>query len=114
MDKKVKDKWVKALKSKKYKKGIARLKKGNCYCVMGVLCAVIGLDSNDKDEFIYQDKTYRTFPPEELCKNLGITKSGHLPKNVAIKGKKLNLLSYINDVSGATFEDMADIIESYL
>lgn len=42
MDKKLKTKWIKALRSGKYKQGSGRLKKGNTYCCLGVLAAIQG------------------------------------------------------------------------
>lgn len=43
MDKEIKQKWVKALRSKKYKQGMNFLynKKQKTYCCLGVLCKVL-------------------------------------------------------------------------
>ena len=38
MNKRVKKLWVKALKSEKYRQGVERLKMGNFFCCLGVLC----------------------------------------------------------------------------
>lgn len=35
-------KWVKALRSGKYKRGTGQLKKGDKYCCLGVLCEITG------------------------------------------------------------------------
>lgn len=40
MNKKIADKWVKALRSGKYKQGKSRLRTDNEYCCLGVLCDI--------------------------------------------------------------------------
>lgn len=40
MKKSLKDRWIKALLSGEYKQGKGRLKKGEGYCCLGVLCEV--------------------------------------------------------------------------
>lgn len=42
MDKKIKTKWVKALRSNRYKQGHGKLYDGDVYCCLGVLCRVVG------------------------------------------------------------------------
>ena len=44
MDAKLKAKWVKALRSGRYKQGEGYLKDGDTYCCLGVLCRVQGVD----------------------------------------------------------------------
>ena len=43
MDKKLKAKWVKALRSGKYEQGRYMLRHNNEYCCLGVLCRVAGV-----------------------------------------------------------------------
>jgi hypothetical protein len=43
MNKKVKTKWLEALRSGKYKQGKARLKREGKYCCLGVLCDISNL-----------------------------------------------------------------------
>lgn len=43
MDAKLKEDWVRALRSGEYEQGRKRLKSGNNYCCLGVLCKVAGL-----------------------------------------------------------------------
>lgn len=40
MKKKLRDAWVKALRSGEYKQGLGRLQNGDAYCCIGVMCEV--------------------------------------------------------------------------
>jgi hypothetical protein len=44
MDAKLKAAWMKALRSGEYEQGRQRLRRGNDYCCLGVLCKVAGLE----------------------------------------------------------------------
>ena len=52
MDKKLKAKWVKALRSGKYKQGREYLYANFSYCCLGVLCRVAGLKKEQLHEHV--------------------------------------------------------------
>lgn len=116
MKKNVMKKWVAALRSGKYKQGTGQLRenKGNTFCCFGVLCDIskIGRWSAPKilpylrQKYNYSYKQNTAVLPKEVMKwaNLKTGNGGYdayLPP-LAIK----------ND-NGATFEDIADLIEKH-
>jgi hypothetical protein len=58
LDVKTKDRWLKALRSRKYKQGHMVLKsRDNHYCCLGVLCEVVGLPINvNNEQSLLKDK----------------------------------------------------------
>lgn len=40
MKKRIANKWIKALRSREYEQGFGKLKNGNKYCCLGVLCEI--------------------------------------------------------------------------
>ena len=60
MNKKIKDKWVKALLSGKYHQGTKRLKGSNdsnimCHCCLGVLCELYSKEHPKEEKFKLKD-----------------------------------------------------------
>lgn len=113
MDKKVKVKWLKALRSGRYKQTRQKLYDGKGYCCLGVLCRVVGAKSAGLDMFgdrnFYWDGEVETAElPPSLRKHLKIT-----PKQMAA-------LITLNDgigeggVDARTFKQIADHIEAKL
>lgn len=49
MNKQLRDKWIKALRSGKYKQTTGVLKSGDHYCCLGVLCKVAGKRINAEE-----------------------------------------------------------------
>ena len=67
---KLKDKWVRALRGKKYKQGKRYLKHKGKYCCLGVLCDVAGVDIKETDNELIQDRnTYSLFLLPEGTQN---------------------------------------------
>lgn len=111
MNKDIKERWIKALRSGEYKQGIYVLKNGDTYCCLGVLCDLYSKETK-KANF-------------EMIGGRGNLFLGHLsvlPQEVvdwanfndqegeiSLNGKEATLTG-IND-NGATFEEIADIIE---
>jgi len=99
MNKKLMEKWVKALRSGKYKQGDGRLydEKTNTYCCLGVLCEIEGIKYSKTNEY-YQGKSL-------------VDESGRLPKKYKVKsGFFMDNLAQLND-HGLTFKQIAKIIE---
>ena len=115
MKKEIADQWVTALRSGNYKQTKERLHRtDNTFCCLGVLCDISGLgvweSANLVDGIMYTTKGGQTvgFPPEDVRDWAGINSvSGciHLDSG-------LTSLATLND-NGATFEEIADIIEQH-
>lgn len=100
MNPKIKEKWVKALRSGRYKQGRGRLKRGDKYCCLGVLCKIMRLKSRDN---------------QILSENI-VDKAGlDFPLGNPVKYKdETHSLTYLNDFVGLSFKEIADIIEEQL
>lgn len=92
MDQRLKNRWIKALKSGKYPqtRGCLRDKKG--YCCLGVLASICGVSDR------------------ELSKN-GSLASTHPSFTSKIAMKIRDKLVQLNDVDGFSFNDIADRIQ---
>ena len=104
----VKEKWIAALRSGKYKQTTGRLMRGDGYCCLGVLCQ-IAVDEKAVD-------VHEAFGPD-LRWSVGYP----LPKVIAWAGQDPNITTYAgwslsdwNDKRGATFEQIADMIEQHM
>lgn len=93
-------KWVKALRSGKYKQGKDRLRTGDKFCCLGVACDLYKKETN-KDY-----KGSRKFLPRKIQKWLKL-KSPH-------GSFGFNTLTTINDCEGKTFKQIANIIEKHI
>lgn len=98
MDAKLKEDWVKALRSGEYKQGIGKLRERDEFCCLGVLCQVAGIDIS----------------PD----GMGAGTSGYKPL-MRLTGKDdLSPLFLRNDGHGKfakhTFPEIADYIEANL
>lgn len=125
MDKKWKKKWVKALRSGKYKQGMLQLKTPIFmsdkyqYCCLGVLCEVIDPTKwnngiyryiSDGDYIVnttdYESRKYdyesRKYIPYKLANKLGITPT---------QQEKMGIF---NDDKGKSFNWIASYIERYM
>ncbi len=103
MDKRLKSKWVKALRSGKYKQGFGALKSDNSYCCLGVLCDVSNIGAWDKsNRYLYNTQYSAATITQELRNKVGLT--------VEQQGKLIDL----NDSDFKSFEDIASYIERYM
>lgn len=97
MNRKIKIKWLKALRSGKISQTRFQLKRtddagNNSYCCLGVLCEVM------KGKYVGRNG----YPPEEIQKKAGLT------DNSIVK------LSEMNDAKGLTFKQIAAYISQNL
>ena len=106
----IKQRWVEALRSGKYKQGSSCLKVNDSYCCLGALCELHRQDFPDKGwqrasargqlfGYISKDEAY--LPPEEISDWASLGLSAY------------ELLSDVND-SGADFPTIASLIEEML
>lgn len=109
----IKEDWIKALRSGKYKQGTGCLRKGNEYCCLGVLCEVLDL------EFIplyVEDDLFADIEREIDNKLLyGIQgNEGGIPHNILRTRKiKINQDYFVelNDGREFSFEQIANVLE---
>lgn len=94
MDKKLKVKWVKALRSGRYKQTTHEMKNADGYCCLGVLRQIMhrGSKAEDENKFI-------------LCK-------AH-QNEAGLTRRQQDRLADMND-DGKTFKEIADYIEAKL
>ena len=103
-----KERWVKALRSGKYKQGKGRLYDGRKYCCLGVLCRTEGLRSRDQEDY----PGYRSFSfeGESMDTNLSFPFIRYL----GITEDQANHCVTMNDADGKSFNQIADWIEENL
>lgn len=103
MKKSVMQKWVKALRSGKYKQGKHQLRDSdNNYCCLGVLCEISGKKYDGED----------LFEPHEVASFAGFKDLGthYLKKGYKTRQGKAHSLVELNDW-GLSFKQIANIIE---
>lgn len=95
----IKSKWLKALRSGKYKQGADMLHNphDNTYCCLGVLCSVAG---------VVDAKLDRSSHPERVDEENFSGNNWLVP----YRGRMLSL-PYLNDWMGLPFKQIANIIE---
>ena len=136
MNQDVKQKWVTALRSGEYKQTGGRLRKGDCYCCLGVLTDLYDKDK-DKDIkchawheehglYFYESDgvTVEATLPESVMKWADLDEPNPVVREDRM-GEQLTSLAYLNDAGvalgvdevsneGLDFNQLADIIEAQL
>lgn len=113
MNKEVKEKWVKALRSGEYKQGYSSLSDNNQYCCLGVLCELAAQEGICKTQSlnkkVYYDSHGGTLPPsvQEWAEINSSWPSVEVER--MIKG-----LGHCNDILNYDFNRIADLIEEQL
>jgi len=98
MDQEIKQEWVKALRSGDFKQGRGKLRNGDGYCCLGVLCQVIGVVISDDGE---------------VCLGEQGTRDGYAPLYEIIgRTQDSSTLWMMNDRDKASFPEIADYIEA--
>lgn len=110
MDKKLRDKWVKALTSRKFKQGTGSLHlkhegEAPTFCCLGVLCEVAGVKPTEKPSGSYTVYQYD---------GMSGVLSAKLMKEFGIDGDALDTLVGMNDDDGAKFYQIARWIKRNL
>jgi len=111
MDKKIKARWLKALRGQRYLQGTGGLRFGNSFCCLGVLCDLhskemfLGWDYNaDTGLHSYLGETVML--PQSVCKWAGIGNPNPPVLKVA--------LSTHNDTKKLSFVRIGKLIERHL
>ncbi len=103
MKKSIARKWVKALRSKKFKKGFGRLFEGGKHCPLGVLCAISPY-KNNYTKMKVESGTSNIILPTKVMKWAGLEDCNPTLLNG-------HSVAYNNDECGYTLEQVADLIE---
>jgi len=111
MDKRIKARWLKALRGQRYLQGTGGLRFGNSFCCLGVLCDLHAKESflgwdYDADTGLYRYLGETVMLPRSVCKWAGIDTSNPLVLKVA--------LSTHNDTKKLSFERIGRLIERHL
>ena len=93
--------WIEALRSGKYEQTQNYLRSGNSFCCLGVLCDISGIDKWDESFINHIPYGKNTVMP-----------TSDVTKLVNLSDRRARLLTLAND-SGKTFNEIADIIESW-
>lgn len=116
----IKKKWVKALRSRKYRQIDSQLSDGdNGRCCLGVLCDVVKKDVHGEwvgEEFSTDSGTYDILLPEEVSKFCGFRGKYRENPKIKVRGRYYNLscLNDGEDVERHSFKQIADLIEKNL
>lgn len=113
MNKELKEKWVTALESGKYKQGTDTLFDGVSYCPLGVLCKVAGKKYAIFEEgFISypldEGSPWQTEIPPATASAMG------LGEDTTKKGGTQDLIMGMNDTDGRSFKEIAEWIRKFL
>ena len=109
MDARIKALWIAALRSGEYKQGKHQLRDGDRFCCLGVLCNIhaqehptVAAEQSDPDGYM---DAVGTLPLEvHTWADLGAP-------NPIVAGQSISLW---NDIRGADFNKIADLIEQHL
>ena len=122
MNQSIKQKWITALRSGEYKQTGGRLRKGDCYCCLGVLTDLYDKDiKNDHHEWYEEDGQYgyasdggivEAILPESVMKWADLKECNPTVLEERM-GQPVTSLAYLNDNEGLDFNQLADIIKKH-
>lgn len=94
----LKKKWLEALRGGQFKQGNGRLRSGDKYCCLGVLCEISKTGGWEEEHWVDGNSASKTMPP------------GYIIEQVGIEHEQALFLAGMND-SGNSFRTIADRIE---
>ena len=111
-------KWLAALRGGEYKQGRNRLKAGNKFCCLGVVCDMYAKENKIKWEKTFNESKSllgeRLCLPNEVIKWLGVRSSnGMFNKDIKAKDRYNASLISLNDQAGMSFKEIADFIDEH-
>lgn len=103
----IQKKWVKALRSGKYKQTNGKLRDERGFCCLGVACEVVGMKAqkNRHGEYLYGKQFGIT--PETARRAIKLRNSNGTP----CSGDVSFSLTELNDEKGYSFSQIADVLE---
>lgn len=118
MKKRIKNKWLKALRSGDYKQTKKVLKDSKGYCCLGVLCDLHRLSRVDV-KAKWNGKFYNSSTPStKMSLPVSVMEWAGLKSNIGeyetkTKSKVEKNLIGLNDLKGYSFKKIANVIEKY-
>jgi hypothetical protein len=119
----IKAQWVEALRSGEYEQGKYRLRNGDKFCCLGVLCDIAHkagvVEYTPASEQVAQDpgeETFDRYGDETGCLPLEVREWAGIDNSipwVRVPGNKISLAG-LNDGQGYDFDLIADLIEGQL
>jgi hypothetical protein len=111
MNKAIKKRWLKALRSDAYRQGTDALRFGNTYCCLGVLCDLHAKVMFTQWEYDEATGLFRYFSetivlPRPVCEWAGLVEQNP-------RALKAGLTAH-NDVRGRSFKHIARLIDTHL
>jgi hypothetical protein len=103
MKNELKQKWLQALRSDKYKQGEGWLRYGDQFCCLGVLCDVAGKEWT-------RDPEGDSYAPKDAPQEWSLLDEAHRSE-FGLTEEQMHQLTQMND-SGTMFHDIADHIEA--
>lgn len=119
MKKEIKEKFLTALRSGEYEQTKGRLKNGNCFCALGVLCDLF----IKEHKFAEWEEDSITVFPDSIKQEIfsyqtprQVDEWAEFSEDTAIYDKQgvLSSIIELNDDYGYTFEEIAELIEKQL
>lgn len=108
------DLWVAALRSGKYPQGKGKLRTKEGFCCLGVGCEVAGIPSEIRfGNWRYGARGSALVAPDEFCEWLGVNPYYFETGGSFEADGRWDSLAKRND-EGATFEEIADLIEEHI
>jgi hypothetical protein len=111
-------KWVKALRSGKYKQAQYALYRDGGFCCLGVACNIDAAEHGKnfppkrcKDDSHVSYLKYSGLLPPRVANKLEISADGELPQHARLRGNSYGHLTALNDQARASFKEIALIIE---
>lgn len=111
MNQEIKKKWVDALRSGEYQKGVGNLNWGGAFCCLGVLCDIHSKETGTKWEDSGKYIDSHSYLPDQVMGWAELPRS-QFGADVMRQSVRLSLVS-LND-AGVTFREIADLIEAQL
>lgn len=111
MNREIKKKWLEALRSGNYKQGSHRLRDGNTFCCLGVLCDIIDPDGWRKFEGQYYHGESSGVLPKPICSICEIQEDPHVDVGGGMKYSLASVNDGVSIMGVVTFKTIADLIE---
>jgi hypothetical protein len=113
MDAEVKRKWVDALRSGDYEQGMNRLRRGNRYCCLGVLCSVAIPGEWRRDHSRTEGDDVFIFRTPDGDVEYSISDNSGILTGIGLTEPQEADLITMNDKQDADFNKIADYIEEH-
>lgn len=112
MDQELRQKWASNLRSGLFVQGKKFLKRNECYCAFGVLCiTALGPDCF-QEQFLPYPENVKAYCLKTKHRN-SYTIPLELQRTWKITHTQCTLVMHMNDVSGKSFAEIADVAETF-